>query len=76
MLAVLGMMVFAGAFLVTVAVIAGTLVPELPRILRLLAGEIDAADMPAPVLILTERRAALRNRSLTAYSWPPLREAA
>ena len=64
MLAVIGSMVFAGAFAAVVGVFAFTLVPALPRIAALLRGEADPAHVIQPVLILSDRQIRARVRPL------------
>jgi hypothetical protein len=66
MMAVLGMMVFAGAFAAAGYVFAFTLAPALPRIAALLRGEADPAHVAMPVLILSDRRLRARVRPVSA----------
>lgn len=66
MMAVLGMVVFAGAFAAATSVFAFTLVPALPRILALLRGEADPALVVAPMLILSDHRLRARVRPVPA----------
>ena len=64
MLAVIGTMVFAGAFAAVVGVFAFTLAPALPRIAALLRGEADPVLYNRPMLILSDRRVRARVRPL------------
>ena len=80
MLAVIGSMVFAGAFAAVVGVFAFTLIPALPRIAALLRGEADLAVYNQPMLILSDRRLRARVRPVAiraiAARPQPLRVAA
>ena len=73
MLAVIGTMVFAGAFAAVVGVFAFTLVPALPRIAALLRGEADPVLYSRPMLILSDRRLRARVRpvSIRAFAAQP-----
>ncbi len=62
MLAVIGTMVFAGAFAAVVGVFAFTLAPALPRIAALFRGEADPALYNQPMLILSDRQLRARVR--------------
>ena len=62
MLAVIGSMVFAGAFAAVVGVFAFTLIPALPRIAALLRGEADPVLYNRPMLILSDRQLRARVR--------------
>ena len=66
MMAVLGIVVFAGALAAAMSVFAFTLVPALPRIAALLRGEADPAYLAEPVLVLSDRRPRSRVRPVTA----------
>lgn len=66
MMAVLGMVVFAGAFAAAAWVFAFTLVPALPRIVALLRGEADPAHVIAPMLTLSDRQLRARVRPVPA----------
>ncbi|TPG21507.1 hypothetical protein EAH79_03955 [Sphingomonas koreensis] len=59
-MAALGFVVFAGAFVITLAVLIGTLIPALPRIAEALAGLVEPA--PAPRLVLARSRTAITQR--------------
>lgn len=71
MMAVLGIVVFAGAFTAAVSVFAFTLVPALPRIAALLRGEADPAYVEAPLLTLSDRRPRARVRPATTPAARP-----
>ncbi|MDB5704713.1 MAG: hypothetical protein JWN66_1829 [Sphingomonas bacterium] len=66
MMAVLGMLVFAGAFAAAGSVFAFTLVPALPRIAALLRGETDPGHVAMPMLVLSDRRLRARVRPVSA----------
>lgn len=66
MTAVLGMIVFAGAFAAAGSVFAFTLVPAMPRIAALLRGETDPAMTGTPVPALSERPSRIRARPAPA----------
>ncbi len=71
MLALIGTMVFAGAFAAVVGVFAFTLVPALPRIAALLRGEADPVLYTQPMLILSDRRLRARVRPLAMKANAP-----
>ncbi|MEA1084792.1 hypothetical protein SFC76_11020 [Sphingomonas sp. CD22] len=60
MVAVVSVLVFSGAFLVAVGVIAATVAPQWQRIVRLAAGHIEPAFAPLSQLASAERRIAVR----------------
>jgi hypothetical protein len=60
MVAVLVVLVFSGAFLAAVGVIAATIAPQWRRILRLAAGHVEPAFAPLSQLASAERRIAVR----------------
>ena len=62
MMAILDMVIFAGAFAAAASVFAFTLVPALPRIITLLRGEADPTQTSAPMLTLSDRRLPARVR--------------
>jgi len=64
MLAMLGSLIFAGAFAAVVGVFAFTLVPALPRIVALFRGQADPTHVVRPALVLSDRR--IRTRSVPA----------
>ena len=77
MMAVLGIVVFAGALAAAMSVFAFTLVPALPRIAALLRGEGDPAYAATPLLILSDRRPRARVRLKAPAARPqPFRAAA
>ncbi|MGU3316688.1 MAG: hypothetical protein EOP65_13475 [Sphingomonas sp.] len=60
MVAVVSVLVFSGAFLVAVGVIAATVAPQWQRIVRLAAGHVEPAFAPLSQLASAERRIAVR----------------
>lgn len=60
MVAVLGFIVFAGAFLVSCAVIAMMVAPQWRRILSLATGHREEMFAPLAQLAVAERRIAVR----------------
>ena len=77
MLMITGSLVFAMALAASLWVFAFTLVPAIPRIAALLAGEADSASAERPALVLREVR--IRSRARLAQPRPaqlPLRAAA
>ena len=60
MVAVLGVVVFAGAFLTAVGVIAATVAPQWRRIVSLASGNVEPAFAPLSQLASAERRIAVR----------------
>jgi hypothetical protein len=60
MVAVVSVLVFSGAFLVSVGVIAATVAPQWQRIVRLAAGHVEPAFAPLSQLASAERRIAVR----------------
>ncbi len=60
MVAVLGIVVFAGAFLTAVGVIAATVAPQWRRIVSLASGNVEPAFAPLSQLASAERRIAVR----------------
>ncbi len=78
MMAVLGILIFTGAFVTAVAVIAAMILPQWRRIARLAAGNIEPQFQPLAQLATAERRIRL-NRWASApvpQSIRRLREAA
>ena len=63
MVAVLGSMIFSGAFVTACAVIVGMIVPQWQRIARLAAGHTEQAFAPLAQLAVAERRIAVRRWS-------------
>ncbi|GGB31900.1 hypothetical protein GCM10011380_21630 [Sphingomonas metalli] len=59
-MAVIGLLVFTGAFALSVAVIAMAVAPQWRRILRLAFGRPDEAFTPLRTLAHAERRIAVR----------------
>lgn len=78
MMAVLGVLVFAGAFAVSAGVIVHAVAPEWRRILRLAAGQVEPSFAPLTRLAVAERRIAVRRWAALPVSphLPPLREVA
>lgn len=60
MQAVIGMMVFSGAFAVAIVVMAATVAPQWRRIVRLASGHRETAFTPLSALVVAERRIAVR----------------
>lgn len=60
MVAVLVVLVFSGAFLAAVGVIAATVAPQWRRIASLAAGNVEPAFAPLSQLASAERRIAVR----------------
>lgn len=60
MVAVVSVVVFAGAFAVAAGVIAATVAPQWQRIVRLAAGNVEPAFAPLSQLASAERRIAVR----------------
>lgn len=72
MVAVLGVLVFTGAFIFSVAVIAAMIVPQWKRIARLVSGQIEPGFTPLAQLATAERRIRL-NRWASAPMPQPIR---
>ncbi len=60
MVAVISVLVFAGAFLAAVGIIGATVAPQWQRIVRLAAGNVEPAFAPLSQLASAERRIAVR----------------
>lgn len=60
MQAVIGMMVFSGAFATATVVMGATVAPQWRRILRLASGHPETAFAPLSTLVHAERRIAVR----------------
>lgn len=60
MVAVIGSLVFAGAFALSVFVIAAAVAPQWRRILRTAMGQPEAGFAPLRELVQAERRIAVR----------------
>ena len=60
MVAVVSVLVFAGAFAVAAGVIAATVAPQWQRIARLAAGNVEPAFAPLSQLASAVRRIAVR----------------
>ena len=60
MVAAFSVLVFVGAFLAAVGVIAATVAPQWRRIIRLASGHIEPAFAPLSQLASAERRIAVR----------------
>ena len=60
MTAILGVLVFTGAFALAVGVIAMSVAPQWRRIARLATGHIEPAFTPLAALAGAERRIAIR----------------
>lgn len=59
MIASLGVLIFTGAFMVSVAVIAVMIAPQWRRIVRLASGRIEPSFQPLARLAMVERRIRL-----------------
>lgn len=62
MMAVVGGLVFSGAFAVALAVIVASVAPQWRRIARLASGHVEPAFQPLQTLAFAERRIAVRRR--------------
>ena len=60
MIAIFGVMIFAGALATSVAVIAAMIAPQWRRIASLAAGNVEAEFTPLRALAIAERRIAVR----------------
>lgn len=60
MVAVISVLVFVGAFMVGIGVIAATVAPQWRRILSLASGNVEPAFAPLSQLASAERRIAVR----------------
>lgn len=63
MVAMLGSMVFSGAFVASATVIVGMVAPQWRRIVRLASGHPEQAFAPLAQLAVAERRIAVRHWS-------------
>ena len=68
MVAVMSMLVFAGAFGLSASVIALAVGPQWRRIVRLAMGQAESAYAPLHQLALAERRIAVRRWASTPAS--------
>jgi hypothetical protein len=72
MVAVLSMMIFSGAMVAAVAVIASSVAPQWQRIVSLAAGRVEPDFAPLAQLATAERRIAVRrwaSAAVPALSW-------
>lgn len=78
MTAIFGVIVFTGAFALSVGVIAASVAPQWRRIARLAAGNVEPTFMPLAALAGAERRIAVRRwaSAPVPHSIRRLREAA
>lgn len=77
MSAVLGVLVFTGAFLFSVVIIATMIAPQWRRIARLASGHVEPGFAPLAQLAIAERRIRLNRRASTLVTQPiRLREVA
>ena len=78
MVAVLSLMIFGGAFVAAVAVIASSMAPQWQRIMSLAAGNIESSFSPLAQLASAEQRIAVRRWASAPVPAPfhRLREAA
>ncbi|GAA0664358.1 hypothetical protein FHT00_001095 [Sphingomonas insulae] len=60
MVAVISVLVFVGAFMVAIGVMAATVAPQWRRIVSLASGNVEPAFAPLSELALAERRIAVR----------------
>lgn len=72
MVAVLGVLVFSGAFIFSAAVIAAMIAPQWRRIARLAAGNVEPGFTPLAELARAERRIRV-NRWASAPVPQPIR---
>lgn len=75
---ILGIFVFTGAFALSVAVIASSVVPQWRRIARLAAGNVELPFAPLATLASAERRIQVRRWASAPVPQPirRMREAA
>lgn len=59
-MAVIGILILAGALAISLAVIAGMVLPQWRRIARLATGHPEPSFMPLHALAMAERRIAVR----------------
>jgi hypothetical protein len=78
MMMVLGVLLFSGAFFLSVAVIAASVAPQWRRILRLASGQVEQPFAPLAQLAGAERRIRLTRWASAPVPQPirRLREAA
>lgn len=78
MVAVIGMMVFGGAFATSLAVIASSVAPQWQRIMSLASGNLEPSFAPLATLATAEQRIAVRRWAAAPVPAPlrRLREAA
>ena len=76
MVAMIDMMIFAGAFATSIAVIAAMVAPQWRRIARLAMGQVEPSFTPLAQLAIAERRIAVRRWATSTPSVNRLREAA
>ena len=78
MVAVLSLMIFGGAFVAAVTVIASSIAPQWQRIISLAAGNIEQGFSPLAQLATAEQRIAVRRWASAPVPAPlrRLREAA
>lgn len=72
MMAILGVVIFTGAFLLSVAVIAASVAPQWRRIARLAAGHVEPSFQPLAQVAAAERRIRV-NRWASAPVPQPIR---
>ncbi len=65
MMALVSILVFAGAFALSVGIIASAVGPQWRRIARLATGQVDEQFAPLGQLALAERRIAVRRWAST-----------
>lgn len=70
MQAVIGIMIFSGAFATASVVIAATIAPQWRRIFRLASGQPEIAFAPLSSLVHAERRIAVRRWASTPVPAP------
>ena len=78
MVAVISILVFAGALALSVGVIAAMVAPQWRRIARLASGQVEQGFAPLHTLALAERRIAVRRWAAAPVPAPirRMREAA
>jgi hypothetical protein len=76
MMAIIQALVFVGAVALIGYVLAATVIPALPRMAKLLAGELDPAFAPRERLVIEPRRVSARAASAPVRAIAGWREAA
>lgn len=74
MVTVLSVLVFVGALVTAVSVIAMMVAPQWRRILHLASGHVEPAFTPLSQLVVAERRIAVRRWSSMSPAYVPVRQ--